>query len=134
MALLTLHSRCAFRDARTTLLFVRFVERMRRAIAHEYGLALSSVLPGQTFVARFDGEQDQQAQLLSLRAAPLAWQCRPLERRRQTGARAESQADLPAISCHLLPSRQGGLHSDESTHREFHYSCVFYLASQVSSK
>jgi hypothetical protein len=44
---------------------VRFVERMRRAIAHEYGLALSSVLPGQTFVARFDGEQDQQAQLLA---------------------------------------------------------------------
>jgi len=77
-------SKCAFRDARTTLLFVRFVERMRRAIAHEYGLELSSVLPGQAFVARFDGEQDQ----------------------------------------------QGGLHSDESTHREFHYSCVFYMASQ----
>ena len=52
------------------MLFVRFVERMRRAIAHEYGLELSSVLPGQTFVARFDGEQDQQVQPLSLSAAP----------------------------------------------------------------
>ena len=44
---------------------MRFVERMRRAIAHEYGLELSSVLPGQTFVARFDGEQDQQVQPLA---------------------------------------------------------------------
>ncbi len=49
---------------------MRFVERMRRAIAHEYGLELSSVLPGQAFVARFDGEQDQQVQPLSLSAAP----------------------------------------------------------------
>ena len=59
-------SKCAFRDTRTTLLFVRFVERMRRAIAHEYGLPLSSVLPGQSFVARFDGAQDQQVQPLGL--------------------------------------------------------------------
>jgi len=76
--------KCAFRDTRTTLLFVRFVERMRRAIAHEYGLALSSVLPLQTFVSCFIGEQD----------------------------------------------KQGGLHSDESTHKEFHYSCVLYLSTQ----
>ena len=37
--------KCAFRDTRTTLIFVRLVERMRRAIAHEYGLPLASVLP-----------------------------------------------------------------------------------------
>lgn len=76
--------KCAFRDMRTTLLFVRFVERMRRAIAHEYGLPLSSVLPMQTFVSCFIGAQD----------------------------------------------RQGGLHSDESTHPEFHYSAVLYLSTQ----
>ena len=38
--------KCAFRDQRTTLIFVRLVERMRRAIAHEYGLTLSSITPG----------------------------------------------------------------------------------------
>ena len=76
--------KCAFRDMRTTLIFVRLVERMRRAIAHEYGLALSTVLPLQTFVSCFIGAQD----------------------------------------------KQGGLHSDESTHKEFHYSCVLYLSTQ----
>eukprot|EP00964_Phaeocystis_antarctica_P164898 scaffold143912_cov99-Phaeocystis_antarctica.AAC.1 len=78
---------------------------MRRAIAHEYGLELSSVLPGQAFVARFDGEQDQQS----------------------VGVRPGPGSNLRPVS---LLSRQGGLHSDESTHREFHYSCVFYMASQ----
>jgi len=77
-------SKCAFRDARTSLLFVRYVERMRRAIAHEYGLPLATVTPLQTFVSCFEGE----------------------------GA------------------KQGGLHSDESTFGEFHYSCVLYLSSQ----
>ena len=76
--------KCAFRDMRTTLIFVRFVERMRRSIAHEYGLPLSGVLPLQTFVSCFIGAQD----------------------------------------------KQGGLHSDESTHSEFHYSCVMYLSTQ----
>jgi len=76
--------KCAFRDMRTTLIFVRLVERMRRAIALEYGLRLETVLPLQTFVACFMGAQD----------------------------------------------KQGGLHSDESTHAEFHYSCVLYLTSQ----
>ena len=70
--------KCAFRDQRTTLIFIRLVERMRRAIAHEYGLALSSITPLQTFVSCFIGAQD----------------------------------------------KQGGLHSDESTFKEFHYSCV----------
>lgn len=76
--------KCAFRDMRTTLLFVRFVERMRRAIAAEYGLRLATVLPLQTFVSCFVGAGD----------------------------------------------KQGGLHSDESTHAEFHYSCVMYLSTQ----
>ena len=77
-------SKCAFRDTRTTLIFVRFVERMRRAIAHEYGLQLATVTPLQTFVSCFIGAQD----------------------------------------------KQGGLHSDESTFKEFHYSCVLYLSTQ----
>lgn len=77
-------AKCAFRDMRTTLIFVRLVERMRRAIAHEYGLKLSTVTPLQTFVACFSGAQD----------------------------------------------KQGGLHSDESTFKEFHYSCVLYLTTQ----
>ena len=76
--------KCAFRDMRTTLIFVRLVERMRRAIAHEYGLSLATVTPLQTFVSCFIGAQD----------------------------------------------KQGGLHSDESTFAEFHYSCVAYLSSQ----
>eukprot|EP00322_Chrysochromulina_rotalis_P005275 CAMPEP_0115852768 /NCGR_PEP_ID=MMETSP0287-20121206/13164_1 /TAXON_ID=412157 /ORGANISM="Chrysochromulina rotalis, Strain UIO044" /LENGTH=486 /DNA_ID=CAMNT_0003306835 /DNA_START=100 /DNA_END=1557 /DNA_ORIENTATION=+ len=74
----------AFRDQRTTLIFVRIVERMRRAIAHEYGLPLSTVTPLQCFVSFFEGAQ----------------------------------------------AKQGGLHSDESTHKEFHYSCVAYLSTQ----
>jgi len=76
--------KCAFRDMRTTLVFVRLVERMRRAIAHEYGLPLRSVTPLQTFVSCFQGAQD----------------------------------------------KQGGLHTDESTFKEFHYSCVLYLSTQ----
>jgi hypothetical protein len=39
-------------DVRTTLLYLRLVERMRRATAHEYGLCLSSITPKQTFVSR----------------------------------------------------------------------------------
>ena len=77
-------AKCAFRDARTTLIFVRLVERMRRAVAHEYGLPLSTVTPMQTFVSCFQGAKN----------------------------------------------KQGGLHSDESTHREFHYSAVLYLSTR----
>lgn len=76
--------KCAFRDMRTTLLFVRLVERMRRCISHEYGLPLACVAPLQTFVSCFIGKGD----------------------------------------------KQGGLHSDESTFAEFHYSCVLYLSTQ----
>lgn len=52
-------SKCAFRDARATLIFVRLVERMRRAIAHEYGLPLGTIAPVNTFVALFTGEQEK---------------------------------------------------------------------------
>ena len=35
------------------------------------------------------------------------------------------------VSCFIgAQDKQGGLHSDESTHPEFHYSCVLYLSSQ----
>jgi len=73
--------KCAFRDTRTALIFVRLVERMRRMIAHEYGLPLSTVLPMQAFAAMFTGEN----------------------------------------------AKQATTHSDESTHKEFHYSCVAYF-------
>lgn len=39
-------------DVRTTLTFLRLVERMRRALAHEYGLPLPQLTPRQTFVSR----------------------------------------------------------------------------------
>ena len=39
-------------DVRATLTFMRLVERMRRFIAHQYGLRLRAVAPRQTFVSR----------------------------------------------------------------------------------
>ena len=42
-------ARCAWSDARTILIAVRLVERIRRAIALEYGLPLSSLLPLQAY-------------------------------------------------------------------------------------
>lgn len=39
--------------ARTTLLFVRLVERLRRAVAHEYNLPLETVAPHTAFVSRW---------------------------------------------------------------------------------
>ena len=77
-------AKCAFRSLRTTLVFVRLVERMRRAIAHEYGLPLATVVPAQAFVACLAGAQEK---------------------------------------------KQGGLHADESSFAEFHYSCVLYLST-----
>ena len=77
-------AKCAFRSLRTTLVFVRLVERMRRAIAHEYGLPLATVVPAQAFVACLAGAQEK---------------------------------------------KQGGLHADESSFPEFHYSCVLYLST-----
>jgi hypothetical protein len=40
-------------DPRTTLLFVRLVERLRRAVAYEYGLELASVAPHTMFFSRW---------------------------------------------------------------------------------
>lgn len=77
-------AKCAFRSLRTTLVFVRLIERMRRAIAHEYGLPLATVVPAQAFVACLAGAQEK---------------------------------------------KQGGLHADESSFAEFHYSCVLYLST-----
>jgi len=45
-------------DLRTTLLYVRLIERLRRAVAHEYGLALGTIRPCQTFVSRIIGHPD----------------------------------------------------------------------------
>ena len=45
---------CASGSARTTLSFVRLVERLRRALAHEYGIPLASIAPMQCFVSRLD--------------------------------------------------------------------------------
>lgn len=56
---------CAAGDVRTTLMYMRLIERMRRAIAHEYGLSLQSIAPRQTFVSRITGEaHDSSRQLL----------------------------------------------------------------------
>ena len=49
---LYLMSCAAAGNVRTTLSFVRIVEKLRRMIAHEYGLDLSSLAPKQTFVSR----------------------------------------------------------------------------------
>ena len=51
-------AKCAFRSIRTTMIFVRLVERMRRAIAHEYGLPLETVVPAQAFVACLVGDPE----------------------------------------------------------------------------
>ena len=49
---LTLHHLARSGDVRTTLLFLRLLERLRRAVAHEYGLPLSSVWTETAFVNR----------------------------------------------------------------------------------
>lgn len=48
-------------DFCTTLWFVRLVERMRRAIAHEYGLPLVCVSPKLAFVSRMHADSDDAA-------------------------------------------------------------------------
>ena len=53
---LYLMSCAAAGNVRTTLSFVRIVEKLRRMIAHEYGLDLSSLAPKQTFVSRLSCE------------------------------------------------------------------------------
>ena len=57
-----LKSSCASGDVRATLTYVRLLERMRRAVAHEWGLPLESVAPRQSFVSRIAGEADAERQ------------------------------------------------------------------------
>ncbi|KAL3892715.1 MAG: hypothetical protein SGPRY_014858 [Prymnesium sp.] len=52
---LYLSSASAVGEIRTTLSFIRLLERMRRAISYEYGLELSSIAPKQAFVSRIMG-------------------------------------------------------------------------------
>ena len=49
---------------RATLLFVRLLERLRRAVAREYGLPLSSVAPMQAFVSRKTRSSDAARELV----------------------------------------------------------------------
>ena len=49
---LYLASSAASGDVRLTLTFLRMLERMRRFIAHEYGLDLARLRPRQTFISR----------------------------------------------------------------------------------
>ena len=56
-------SACASGDARLILLFVRLIERMRRAIAHEYGLPLKSIKPRQTFLSRLSMPEPERQSL-----------------------------------------------------------------------
>jgi hypothetical protein len=94
-------ARCAFRSIRTTLLFVRMVERMRRAVAHEYGLPLLTISPVQTFAAQF----------VSPEAAA-------------QGASQGGGGDAGGKDA------AGGLHADECSFKDFHYSAVLYLGTQ----
>jgi len=47
-------------SAATILQFVRLIERVRRKIAHEYGLELSTILPLQTYSRKYVAGQTQQ--------------------------------------------------------------------------
>ena len=80
-------------DARTILQFVRLIERVRRTIAHEYGLALWTVLPLQAYSRKYVAGTTQQG-----------------------GGGGEGDFVI--------------LHTDESTHSSYHYSCVVYLNTQ----
>ncbi|KAL1529580.1 hypothetical protein AB1Y20_000523 [Prymnesium parvum] len=53
---LYLASCAAAGDVRTTLTFIRLVERMRRVVAHEYGLQLANIAPRSTFISRITGD------------------------------------------------------------------------------
>ena len=49
---LDLSELCATGDVRTTLLFLRLVERLRRRVAHEYGLPLGQLVTQSAFTSR----------------------------------------------------------------------------------
>ena len=57
-------------SARTMLTYLRLVERMRRVIAHEYGLQLECIAPRQTFVSRIQGTSERLSQSLHVSKIP----------------------------------------------------------------
>jgi hypothetical protein len=77
----------------TILQFVRLIERVRRTIAHEYGLPLKTILPLQAYSRKYVAGATQQG-----------------------GGGGEGDFVT--------------LHTDESTHSGYHYSCVLYLSTQ----
>jgi hypothetical protein len=77
----------------TIIQFVRLIERVRRTIAHEYGLPLKNVLPLQAYSRKYVAGTTQQG-----------------------GGGGEGDFVI--------------LHTDESTHTGYHYSCVVYLSTQ----
>eukprot|EP00588_Corethron_pennatum_P035997 CAMPEP_0194346322 /NCGR_PEP_ID=MMETSP0171-20130528/105359_1 /TAXON_ID=218684 /ORGANISM="Corethron pennatum, Strain L29A3" /LENGTH=561 /DNA_ID=CAMNT_0039113429 /DNA_START=198 /DNA_END=1883 /DNA_ORIENTATION=+ len=79
--------------ASTIIQFVRLIERVRRTIAHEYGLPLSTILPLQAYSRKYVAGTTQQG-----------------------GGGGEGDFVI--------------LHTDESTHDGYHYSCVLYLSTQ----
>lgn len=104
-------AKCAFRSMRATLMFVRLIERMRRAVAHEYGLPLKVVSPVQAFAACFVSAPEPAQDVAQDDAA-------------QEGVVGAAQGvAVPA-------GVEGGLHADESSFAEYHYSGVVYLTSQ----
>uniref|UniRef100_A0A7S2EIC4 Fe2OG dioxygenase domain-containing protein n=1 Tax=Trieres chinensis TaxID=1514140 RepID=A0A7S2EIC4_TRICV len=80
-------------SAATIIQFARLLERVRRTIAHEYGLPLSTILPLQAYSRKYVAGTTQQG-----------------------GGGGEGDFVT--------------LHTDESTHDGYHYSCVLYLSTQ----
>ena len=76
----------------TIIQFVRLIERVRRTIAYEYGLPLSTILPLQAYSRKYVAGTTQQG-----------------------GGGGEGDFVI--------------LHTDESTHSGYHYSCVLYLST-----
>lgn len=77
----------------TILNFMRLIERVRRTIAHEYGLPLKTILPLQAYSRKYVAGTTQQG-----------------------GGGGEGDFVI--------------LHTDESTHAGYHYSCVLYLSTK----
>jgi len=106
-------------NVRTTLTFVRLVERMRRAIAHEYGLRLSSITPGQAYVSRIIGQPGDEdlADLFDQEDPQDSEELQELKALRDlVGASPDTEVRPP--------------HSDEAADSFFHYSALLYLSSQ----
>lgn len=53
------YNECDHSSAATILMFTRLVERVRRSIAHEYGLPLSTILPLQAYSRQYVAGQQQ---------------------------------------------------------------------------